>query len=191
MHPILFHLAQAATGAPAAEVPEGIYDLLVPEAERPTWPLFVYCFIALLLIAGLAWLVLFLLRNRETRGDSEAADSRALRELDSLERRRDELTPNAFALAVSEALKNYLAERHRDPVRYETTEEFLDRLSRQDTCLPPPAQQALQEFLTSAEEVKFGHRADAAASCAPLLQRARQLVALSEIADSADGSKRG
>ena len=36
MHPILFHLAQAAIGTPVAngEVPEGIYDIIVPEAER-------------------------------------------------------------------------------------------------------------------------------------------------------------
>ncbi len=196
MHPTIFHLAQAASGVPAAsglpalEVPEGIYDILVPEAERPVWPLLVYLILALLLIAGLVWLFLYLLRNRETSGDSKAAASRALRELDSLERRRDELTPNAFALAVSETLKNYLAERHRDPVRYETTEEFLDRLSRHDTCLPPDAQQALREFLTSAEEVKFGHRPDAASSCAPLLQRARQLFRLTETVDSADGGKK-
>jgi hypothetical protein len=186
MHPTLLTLAQA----PAAEVPEGIYDIIVPEAERPLWPLFVYLAIALLLIAGLVWLVLFLLRNRDPRVAAGTPASRALRELDSLERRRDELAPNAFALAVSETLKNYLAERHRDPVRYETTEEFLARLSHQGTRLPPSAQQALQEFLTSAEEVKFGHRTDAAASCQPLLQRARQLIGLCEIVNSGDGGKR-
>jgi len=187
MYPTLFILAQA----PAAEVPEGIYDIIVPEAERPLWPLFVYLAIALLLIAGLVWLVLFLLRNRDPRVAAGTPASRALRELDSLERSRNELTPNAFALAVSETLKNYLAERHRDPVRYETTEEFLSRLPRQGTRLPPAAQQALHEFLTSAEEVKFGHRTDAAAACQPLLQRARQIVGLCETVNSADGGKKG
>lgn len=187
MHPPLFTLAQA----PAAEVPEGIYDIIVPEAERPLWPLFVYLAIAILLIAGLVWLVLFLLRNRDPRLVPGSPAARAQRELESIERRRDELAPNAFALAVSETLKNYLAERHRDPVRYETTEEFLARLSRQGTRLPPAAQQALQEFLTSAEEVKFGHRADAATACQPLLQRARQVVGLCETVNSADGGKKG
>jgi Domain of unknown function (DUF4381) len=186
MHPTLFHLAQAT----AAGVPEGIYDIIVPEAERPLWPLFVYLAIALLLIAGLVWLVLFLLRNREPRLVPGSPAARAQRELESIERRRDELAPNAFALAVSETLKNYLAERHRDRVRYETTEEFLARLAREGSSLPPAAQQELQEFLTSAEEVKFGHRADAAAWCQPLLKRARQLISLCEAVSVSEGSKK-
>ena len=192
MHPILFHLAQAAIGTPVAngEVPEGIYDIIVPEVERPLWPLFVYLAIALLLIAGLVWLVLFLLQNRDPRLAPGSPSVRAQRELEAIERQSDELSPNAFALAVSETLKNYLAERHRDRVRYETAEEFLARLSREGTSLPPAAQEELQEFLTSAEEVKFGHRADAAAFCQPLLKSARQLVGLCETVNSDDGGKR-
>lgn len=172
MHHTLFILAQAVP----AEPPEGIYDIIVPEAERPLWPLFVYLAIALLLIAGLVWLVLFLLKSRDPLTQPGSPAQRARRELDSIERRRDELTPNAYALAVSEVLKDYLAGRFQDRVRYETTEEFLARLSGAGTRLPPAAQQALQEFLLSAEEVKFGHRANAASLCHPLLQQARQLV---------------
>lgn len=172
MHATLFILAQAAP----AEPPEGIYDIIVPEAERPLWPPFVYLAIALLLIGGLVWLVLYLLKSRDPRALPGSPAQRARAELESIERRRDELSPNAFALAVSETLKNYLAERFRDPVRYETTEEFLARLSGAGTRLPPTTQQALKEFLTSAEEVKFGHRANAASLCQPLLIQARQLV---------------
>jgi hypothetical protein len=192
MHPILFHLTQAAIGTPVAngEVPEGIYDIIVPEVERPLWPLFVYLAIALLLIAGLVWLVLFLLQNRDPRLAPGSPAVRAQRELEAIERQSDELSSNAFALAVSETLKNYLAERHRDRVRYETAEEFLARLSREGTSLPPAAQEELQEFLTSAEEVKFGHRADAAAWCQPLLKSARHLVGLCETVNSDDGGKR-
>ena len=192
MHPILFHLAQAAIGTPVAngEVPEGIYDIIVPEPERPLWPLFVYLAIALLLIAGLVRLVLFLLQNRDPRLAPGSPAVRAQRELEAIERQSDELSSNAFALAVSETLKNYLAERHRDRVRYETAEEFLARLSREGTSLPPAAQEELQEFLTSAEEVKFGHRSDAAAFCQPLLKSARQLVGLCETVNSDDGGKR-
>jgi len=192
MHPTLFHLAQAAIGTPVAngEVPEGIYDIIVPEAERPLWPLFVYLALALLLIVGLVWLVLFLLRNRDPRLVPGSPAARAQRELEAIERQSDELSPNAFALAVSETLKNYLAERHRDRVRYETAEEFLARLSREGTSLPPAAQEELREFLTSAEEVKFGHRADAAAWCQPLLKSARHLITLCEAVNAPEGSKK-
>lgn len=186
MHSTLFTLAQVAPVDP----PEGIYDIIVPEAERPLWPLFVYLAVALLLIGGVVWLVFFLLGNRDPRTRTASPAVRAGRELESIERRRDELAPNAFALAVSETLKNYLAERFRDPVRYETTEEFLARLSREDTRLPPAAQEALQAFLLSSEEVKFGHRSDAAGLCLPLLQRARQLITLCEAVSAPGGGRK-
>lgn len=178
----LFFLAQ--TQAPD---PEGIYDIIVPEAERPLWPFLVYLALALLLVAGLVWLVLFLLKGRGTRGPVATPGLLAQREFEAIERGREVLTPNAFALAVSETLKNYLAERFRDRVRYETTEEFLTRLSREGTRLPPAAQQELRDFLTSSEEVKFGHRSDASDWCPPLLKRARQLVSLCEAVSVPDG----
>lgn len=182
MERTLFLLAQ--TEAP---IPDGIYDIIVPEANRPLWPFLVYLALALLLVAGFVWLFLFLLKSRGPRGPVATPALLAQREFETIERAREVLTPNAFALAVSETLKNYLAGRFRDRVRYETTEEFLARLSREGTRLPPAAQQELQDFLTSSEEVKFGHRADAPGWCQPLLKQARQLVSLCEAVSVPDG----
>ena len=172
---ISFLLAQAAPAAP-----DGLYDIVVPSPERPLWPLFVFVGIALLIVGGIVWLVVYLLRNRDGASASTPPAAKAKRELDRIERQHDELAPNRFTLAVSESLKNYLAERFRDPVRYETTEEFLARLTREGTTLPPAAQQELRDFLTSAEEVKFGNNPNAAGLTRPLLKLARDLVNLCE-----------
>ncbi len=173
MPPTLFTLAQAE-----AAPPDGLYDIVLPAPERSPWPLFAALVFALLLAGAVVWLVRFLLRNRPA---PDAPPSfKALREFDRLDRERDELAPNRFALAVSDALKDYFTARFRDPVRYETAEEFLARLAREGTRLPPAVQQELRDFLTASEEVKFANRPDAAEWTRPLMQRARALVSLCE-----------
>ncbi len=173
MDPTLSILAQTD-----ATPPEGLYDIVVPPPETELWPLLLSLVLALLIVAGAVWLVRHLLRHREP--PAAPPQDRALRAFDRIERQQDELAPNRFALAVSDALKDYFAERFRDPVRYETTEEFLARLSREGTRLPSAAQQELRDFLAASEEIKFGNRPDASDRTRPLLKRARNLVGLCE-----------
>ncbi len=184
--PLLPRLAQAD-----AAPPEGIYDIVVPSPERPLWPLLLSILLALLFAAGIVLLVRHLLRARAGGAPPVPPGERARRELDRIEREHDELSPNRCALALSETLKNYLAARFHDRVRYETTEEFLARLSREGASLPPAAQQALRDILTSSEEVKFGQPADAAARTRPLLRQARDLVGLCESISAPDGRRDG
>lgn len=164
--------------------PEGIYDIVVPTPE-PSW-MSIIGVLALTLgvFAIIIGLILYLLRHRAGEAKGPSPGHRAARELDRIDRARGEMDPNRFALAISEALKNYLAERFRDPVRYETTPEFLRRVSRSETPLPPAAVQELRDFLSAAEEVKFGRTADAAELAAPLMRNARQLVAICESVSS-------
>lgn len=178
----LFYLAQALPASPGTTllpggnvVPEGIYDIIVPEAERPLWPLFVFGFLGLILLGAIVWLILFLMRQREPRLSVSLA-GRTFREFNRIEQNSEDLPNNARALAISEALKNYFEERFRDRVRYETTEEFLARLSREGTRLPHGIQEGLREFLTASEEVKFGNRRDASTWITPLVKSARDLV---------------
>jgi hypothetical protein len=159
MHPTLFVVAQAAPVPP-----EGIYDIVEPSAETPLWPYLLFIALALAFLAVMVWLILHLLKQRGNSATAPSPAARAARELDRIERERDERSPNHFALAVSEVLKNYFAERYGDPVRFETTE----------------VQQELRGFLAASEELKFGHRADAASLALPLSRQARQLLGLSE-----------
>lgn len=185
MDPTLFRLAQAG-----ATPPEGLYDIIEPAPERALWPYLVFLGLAVVFLAALIWLIIHLLKQRSSGGTALSPEGRALRELDQIDRQRDELTPNRFALAVSEVLKNYFADRYRDPVRYETTEEFLARLAREDSRLAPAVQQELCDFLTAAEELKFGNRADAPGLALPLSRRARQLLGLSESVNAPSREKR-
>lgn len=176
----LFLLAQ--TGALP---PEGLYDIIEPQPERELWPYLVFFLFALLFLAALVWLVRYLLKARGQATATASPAERALRELDRIERQQPDLPPNRYAFAVSEALKNYFSERHGDPVRYETAEELLSRLAREDSRLPPAAQQGLCDFLTASEEWKFGNRSDTGGAVPRLSHRARQLIEFSESVSAA------
>jgi hypothetical protein len=167
------------------EPPEDIYDILVPTPQPPLWPLVLSLFSAAVLVLAVALLVRLLLRSRAATAPRANAAERARLAIERAE--RGDLSPNRFALALSEAVKNYLDVRFREPVRYETAEEFLARLSREGTSLPPAAQSALGDFLASAEEVKFGLPHDAAARLPELAREARDLVALCESINAPDG----
>ncbi|HRQ90060.1 MAG TPA: DUF4381 family protein [Bacteroidia bacterium] len=160
--------------------PDEFYDIVVPGPEPDLWFIAVVTLAGLVVLGILAWLVAHLLRQRTTSGPPLPPGRKVMRDLDELERRHGELDPNHFSLAVSESLKDYLASRFQDRVRYETTPEFLGRIARETTKLPPAAQQELREFLVEAEELKFGHTSEASRRTRPLLARARNLVGLCE-----------
>ena len=169
--------------------PDELYDIIILAPERSIWPLVFYLILGLLILAGLGIGAWYLLRSRKATSRSESATAKAHRQLRELSLRHDELEPNRFSLALSETLKDFLAAVFADPVRFETTQEFLARIARNGTKLPPAAQQELKEFLIAAEEVKFGNTPDAGEQTLPLLQRARSLVNLCRSINS--GERKG
>lgn len=113
----------------------------------------------------------------KTRTVARSPQQVARRRLEDLEDEADALSANQFSLAVSETLKDYLAARFGDPVRYETSEEFLWRLSeaRVDS-LPPNLRDEVAGFLSLSDEIKYGRPPDAEARKIPLLEKARVVV---------------
>jgi len=170
-------LAQATAQETGAS-PDELYDIVVLAPETSVWPLVIYGLLVLLLLAGIALIVWYYLRSRHTTAAKDSPAVLAQRQLRALEQSEGELEPNRYALALSETLKDFLAATFADPVRYETTQEFLGRLSRQGTSLPPAAQQELRDFLIAAEEVKFGNAPGSETRTAPLLQKAKNLFSL-------------
>lgn len=155
-----------------------LYDIIELAPEESIWPLLVYSFLVFLLLVGAVLVIWFFLRSRKPSSARESPIKIAQQQLRELERTEGEQEPNRYALALSETIKDFLAATFADPVRFETTEEFLGRLSREGTKLPPAAQQELRDFLIAAEEVKFGNTPDSATRTTPLLQKAKNLLTL-------------
>lgn len=177
---LLFAQMPPASNAPSSGKADAsqIYDIELPTQPFSYGPWITGGLLALLLIAALGAALYFALRKKSPR--SLSPSQRIRRSLSRLERHIEQLPPNRFALDLSDALKDYFSGRYQDRVRYETAEEFLTRLSRDDLAFPTQAQQGLVRFLSDAEMLKFGRPADAEQRKRPLLDQAYLLIDLCE-----------
>ncbi|MEM6278703.1 MAG: hypothetical protein AAF733_04445 [Verrucomicrobiota bacterium] len=166
--------------AQSAPPRDDIYDIVVLAPKESFLSMFSWSVIGLLLAAGIALALYFLLRKPARRAE-KSAEERAYEKLKETQQERESLTTNEYALALSETLKNYLAERFEDTVRYETTPEFLHRVANKPSLFPLTAQQHLQSFLIRAEELKFGNASDSEKKADPLGKIAEQVVQLCQI----------
>ncbi len=172
----LFSLSLLARQSAATS--DELYDIIEVAPEESIRPLLFYGLLVFLLLVAAVLAIWYFLRSRKPTPLRESPAVIAGRQLRELERTGAETEPNRYALALSETIKDFLAATFADPVRYETTEEFLGRLSREGTRLPPAAQQELREFLLAAEEVKFGNAPGSENRATPLLQKAKNLLTL-------------
>ena len=164
------------TGA-ETDIPD-IKDIQVPEALTSIWPLVFWIAGALLVLAVVGGLLYFFyLKDRNRQGPRLSPQQVALRRLREIAAKSGELTPNEFSLQVSETLKDYLSERFGDPLRYETSEEFIARLSQSpNNRLPDSKRQLVAGFVQISDEIKFGRPPDAEERKPHLLQQAQTVV---------------
>lgn len=159
-----------------AELPD-IQDIIPPEALTNYWLIAASIIGGLILIGGLAWLMIHFFRQDKNRIHNIPAERIALQKLDQLENEVSSLSANAFSLKVSDILKDYLMTRFHDSFRYETSEEFLNRLTNNpSTPLPQLLQTSLANFVGLCDELKFSRPANADAHKSPLLEEARQII---------------
>lgn len=158
-----------------------IYDIVVLAPKDSFWPLIVWSSIGLILLAALGWALWYFLRGSQSNTSRRSPESKTLARLKSAGRLQNEVSPNEYALSLSEALKDYFAEKYEDPVRYETTQEYLNRIATEQARFPAAAQQHLQSFLVRADEVKFGNASDAESKASPLGKIAEQVVQLCQV----------
>ena len=173
----------------ASPLPD-IKDIAGPDSMPSLWEtigLFAGIAVGLAILFGGAVLIF----RAATRGRAVGLSplQRARQKLDGLAALADTLPTNAFSVAVSDTLKDYLSQRFGDPVRFETSEEFLVRLSQTGaTTLPPVTREAVVRFLGMADEIKYGRPRDAEGKKLPLLELARETIT-SSVAPQAGESK--
>lgn len=155
-----------------------IKDIAGPETLPDVWEMIAWIggvVLGLLLLAALVvFLYRTLVRPQVVTASPLFIARRRLREIGS---QIDELNPNTFSLALSQMLEEYLGARFGDPFRYETTEEFLQRLARAEAnALPVSVREKVADFLAVADEVKYGRPADADSRKRPLYDQAEAVL---------------
>lgn len=161
---------------------DDIKGIIVLEPDPGILPLVIWLAVVagiLLLVALLVWLIFRFGKRKEPKLSPEVA---ARRRLHRIEAEKTTLAPNEMALEISDALKDYLQERYKDPLRFETAQEFLARYVQPDQfLLPAPVHQDLRSFVIMSEEVKFGNPPDAERKIRHLFQLAHNVIKLSEV----------
>lgn len=173
-------LTPSAIFAQAAPPADDIYDIVVLAPKESPWPLIFWSLLSLIILGVLAWMIWYLLRGSREKSEP-SPESVAFRRFTITHRDQQDLSPNEYSLALSETLKDYLSAKYEDPVRFETTPEFLARVSRKQSKMPTAAQQQLESFLVHAEEIKFGNSSEAERKAAPLGKTAEQIVQLCQM----------
>lgn len=166
-----------------------LYDIVVLEPVPPIWPLVFWSILSALLFFLIGVAIWHFLKRGHLNDDVSAL-GKVKNRFVQIERTRIASAPNQFSLAVSDALKDYLSEKFDDPVRFETSQEFLKRTSHTKSKLPESARKLLQAFLAESEELKFGNAAGGDSVLLPLLQHADEVVNVCE-KENAEKAKRG
>lgn len=175
MNPAL--VAQTPPVNPDAATLPDIQDIIPPESIPSYWLIIIAIILGLIYLAGMAYLVFTLLRKNKTSAPRISADRIALEKLDELEKQAEQVQANELSLQVSDILKDYLKQRFHDSFRYETSEEFIQRLSTGATkSLPHNLKTNLTKFMGTCDQLKFARPATAETSKLPLIEEARRII---------------
>lgn len=155
---------------------DDILDIVVLAPKESFTSVLFWLLVAILALIAMGVSIWLAFRNRTQSQSSPPPEIRVAHALKQLRVAREQLEPNQFSLRTSSALKDFLTEKFGEPVRYETTQEFLKRSTEEGSQLPEAAKNSLLEFLVAADELKFGNLADADERTAPLLEKAGQVV---------------
>lgn len=158
---------------PAAPTPAPIHDIVGPVWFFP-WPAWVVVCVALgaiLLLAGLAWILRLLL----TRRKPPTARERALAALDTLRNTVAGADPYAFGIAVSDAIRGYINEQHGLHATTQTSLEFLEDI-RANPVFTDNEKAGLSAFLDKTDLLKFARAEAGESEMIGLLETAGRLV---------------
>ena len=174
---ILAQTAQPPQASPdTTELPD-IQDIIAPEALTNYWLIITSILGGLVFLGALIWLMVYFFHKDRDRSNKIPAGRVALQKLDELEKQVTTLTANVFSLQVSDILKDYLQDHFHDSFRYETSEEFLSRISAAlSNPLPQDLRTGLTNFVGLCDELKFARPANADTNKLPLLEEARRII---------------
>ncbi len=151
-----------------------------PETLPAVWESIVFVAGIVLGVLLLAALIFFLYRKLVVKKTPPPPPLFiARRRLREIAEQIEVMESNVFSLALSDTLKDYLSARFGDPLRFETSEEFLVRLSEaESSALPTSLREQIVGFLSVADEMKYGRPADAERRKEPLLDQARTVLGM-------------
>jgi hypothetical protein len=132
-----------------------------PWWESPWFILLVLVSVAVLVLAGRRLYIRLRLKARPTAAEAyvpvELPHVLALRELEALRAKMDELGPYRLTIECSWVLRKYIEARFQLRIVYQTTREFLGH-AQTHSALSEEQRQSLGQYLKFCDMVKFARR---------------------------------
>lgn len=165
-------------GVDGEEFPENdISDIIIEEPPPSLLPFLLWA-IALIGLAGAAYLILRKCLAGRGKPPGPPPEVTARKRLKQIEIEMDEASPNHVSIETSNVVKDLLSSRFGDPIRYETAEEYLGRISRNepDPKLSPTLTELLKHFMAIGQELKFAQLKEARVRLPDLIAQAKKIV---------------
>lgn len=158
---------------------EDIRDIMISSPGTNPWLITAIILGALVLAGAIFALIRFYFPNKQT--DFGPPPEFVVRErLKKIGAQLDELPPNKASLEISEAIKDFLTKKFKDPIRYETAEEYLNRLSESaegnHSKLSPALTEKVRAFISISQELKFAKLKQARERVPALIDQAENIV---------------
>jgi len=156
---------------------ESIRDIMVSRPPVSIWPFIIGGLVVALLLVGV-WFASRLAKTPKLSEKGPPADYVALEKLDKISKNIDSISPNEASLEVSNTVKDYLSGRFRDPIRYETAEEFFGRISAESSSsnLSEGLVDQVRSFLRTSQELKFAKLREGHSQIPVLINQAEKIV---------------
>lgn len=160
---------------------DDIRDIMIERPPDSIVPVILWiALITAILVFSFFTLRKFLRRKVVVTGPPpEAIAINRLREISS---QVDEMAPNKASLETSEAVKDFLTAQYEDPIRYETAEEYLTRISvaveGEGAKLPPTLTEEVRSFMSISQELKFAQLREAKSRIPSLIQQAEAIIGM-------------
>ena len=174
---ILAALTQSTPAPGGAPEEELIKDIAPPVwvFPYPTWMILAAAIVAVALLAFVIWFIVSLVKNRPGPPPPTATEV-AIRELEKLRSRVQELTPYEFSVAVSDVLRTFIGNaRFRLPAIHQTSVEVLAAVSR-SPMFSADDRALLGRFLEKCDMIKFARIDATSDDSAELVASASEFV---------------
>lgn len=178
---LLFGLYSNGQGQAEPVPVEDIRDIMLDRPPASIVPVLV----SLVILVGALMFGFFALRNflrrpPETKGPPPEMIAR--HKLSEIRGEVDDVPPNKASLDTSETVKDFLTAQYGDPIRYETAEEYLNRMIEvmKDGAskLSPGLTEEVRTFMSISQELKFAQLKEARSRIPALIDKAEKIVTM-------------
>ncbi len=138
----------------------------------PPWVIYAAIALGLVILGLIGW---WIRRRAQRPKPVKSPRTRALEQLERIEREMEMLTPYEFSIAVSDVLRGYVTEQYQLPVTRQTSVEFLGMLAK-NSPFSADETSLLQDFLERCDLIKFARYDATPDDSRRLLEEAIQFV---------------